>query len=357
MSIPKPKILGARLFVLSDELIPGKPNLCLETLQTLRGLIQHWLAASNFRRSVNRVNDSLLEYPYETQALAQCPVMEIWTSFCYMVDFVRQLASEDSIWESLFPCSVQRLVDTAKRFSGRNREADSVWITGDAALQSIGCVNWKSCEYMRYPANAILSQFANTNQTHRIIAERELGTIAAEVAQWANDPGKILFIWADNNNSPRWSTRGKANRGVPSRVISKLPGCGILQDIGVATSILRSHHNLPPDFFTRASGNSINSWATANGFVEGDLNSTKWTEFINCVPRLRCVDNLAPSPSDMSLSPVPVRGEFQPEAGNFIKCGLAPHWDIQPCHVGNVSIFRVIFAQAQSFLEIKSIRS
>ena len=89
VSIPKPKVLGARLFVLSDELIPGKPNLRLKTLQTIRGLSQHWLTASNFWRSVNRVCDSLLAYRDEAKALAQCPVMEIWTSFWYMMDFVR----------------------------------------------------------------------------------------------------------------------------------------------------------------------------------------------------------------------------------------------------------------------------
>ena len=80
--------------MLGDELMPGKPNLRLKALQIPRGLGQHWLTASNFWRSVNRVCDSLLAFPDETQALGQCPVLEVWTSFWHMMDFVRYLANE-----------------------------------------------------------------------------------------------------------------------------------------------------------------------------------------------------------------------------------------------------------------------
>ena len=104
--------------------------------------------------------------------------------------FCSLFSKRNSIWESLFSCSINRLADTAKRFSGRIPEDESAWLTGDATLQSIGCINWKTCEYMRLLPRDVLTQFAKVNQTQYINAECELGAIAAEIAQWASGSEK-----------------------------------------------------------------------------------------------------------------------------------------------------------------------
>ena len=130
-----------------------------------------------------------------------------------------------------------------------------------------------------------------------------------------------------------------------------------MHGVEVIAFILRSYRNLSPDFLTRASNSSIAVWASTNGVVEVNLNSTRWAEFINCVPRLHWVDNLEPGPTDMALSPVPVIGEFRSSAGTFMNWGLDVRVDIQPCRVDNVSIFNIVFAQAQSVSEIELIRS
>ena len=114
---------------------------------------------------------------------------------------------------------------------------------------------------------------------------------------------------------------------------------------------------MSPDFLTRASIRNIDNWASPNGFVEVDLNSTRWSKFADCVPRLPWVGNLEPSPPDIILSPLPFIGEFRPASGTFINCGLVAHVDIQPCQVDNSSTFNIIFAQAQSISEISFIRS
>ena len=114
---------------------------------------------------------------------------------------------------------------------------------------------------------------------------------------------------------------------------------------------------MSPDFLTRAPSKSITGRASTNGFVEVNLSPTKWAEFANRCPRLPLADGLEPIPSAIVISPIPVIGEFQPAAGAIVKFGLSSQWDIHPCNADNISISHIIFGQAQSVLDVKSIRA
>ena len=114
-------------------------------------MAKHWLAATNFRRSVNHVTDVLLGYSDEAESIARFPVREIWEAFWHMVEFARLLATNLSVWPLWPDAPILRLLKIHKRLFGIRPWGNSTWLTGDAALGSSGCINWRTNTYFQLP--------------------------------------------------------------------------------------------------------------------------------------------------------------------------------------------------------------
>ena len=85
IDVTPPKIDGSRTYLLGDEFAAGSQHVTLKALQTFRGYMQRWLAASMFWASCVHPVDLLLTYGSEECTTVSCPNFQIWCGYWDMI--------------------------------------------------------------------------------------------------------------------------------------------------------------------------------------------------------------------------------------------------------------------------------
>ena len=90
ISAPSPKVDGARAYLLIQEFVVGSQRGALKALQTLRGYMQHWMAASMFWANCVQPLD-LLTYGSKDCLEVRCPNFQIWCGYWDMLSLLQTL--------------------------------------------------------------------------------------------------------------------------------------------------------------------------------------------------------------------------------------------------------------------------
>ena len=267
IAVPSIKIDGAATFVLSEEFESPFRQLRIKALQTLRGLMTHWLNAAIFWRTCVQPVDGLLSFADEKSEFVACPDPELLSAFWSMMTLLKTFAKDTATWHSLFKGKIERVLDLHLRFTSPVECKNTVWITGDATPNCIGIVNWQEKQFLRCSVTELMRGFSGDRQDDPIIAEIELITSVCGVVLWANVTGeqRILVVGTDNANVFSWLRRGKARIGRARRILTAFLLWTVKHGIEVIPYYLRTHHNLSADLLTRCTDEEMRSWMNTFG--------------------------------------------------------------------------------------------
>ena len=148
------------------------------------------------------------------------------------------------------------------------------WVGGDATLDVVGTLDWKSKRYMREPAKEILEvlRWAPELQDEEVkikIALAELvcyvGYAAAEGQSWG---GEVIAYATDNMNVRAWLTSRKAKCALARHLLRILGMLEARWCFRTLSYYIRTYHNLTADWVSRES----------KEVVEAELEKGGWTK-------------------------------------------------------------------------------
>ena len=113
----------------------------IKAMPTLRGLMTRWLNASLSRRTCLRPIDALLGHPDEVATHVKCDDPELTKAFWNMIRLLRHAEQDSKLWHTLFKGDLRRVLEVRKRFADPTSCSDVLWLTGDATLETVACVN------------------------------------------------------------------------------------------------------------------------------------------------------------------------------------------------------------------------
>ena len=142
IEVPPVKVMGARTMLLSGVYKPGIPKVELRDVQVLRGLCQHWIAASLYWEITLQWIDAILRYADEADDYISCDEPDVWISYWDILEVLRVTAEDELRWERLPMGKICNIVEFDKRFPGPRRPERSGWITSDATLHQTAAVYW-----------------------------------------------------------------------------------------------------------------------------------------------------------------------------------------------------------------------
>ena len=310
----------ARSLILSNELTPGNYGITLKTLQQVRGLCVHWLTCNLFWHCLCQPIDLLLAHESESGLMVCCGEVEVWLSFFNALTLARSLAQSDDNWKLLFQCSLERLQVMQQRLSGTMENHQAIWTSGDATLDQMAGINWKSKEYFRLSPEDLLSDFhQGDNRTYQI-AEVELITSVGIVVFWGDiwQGNQVILLGTDNQNTFSWLDNKTAKKGLALRITATLHVWCIKNGIEVYPFYLRSLRNIRPDFISRESNHDIECWATRAGYTRVEK-PWWWKPFVACAPKLDwLMDRVLTLPKELSIDDMERIGkvaEWRPKSG------------------------------------------
>ena len=262
IEVPPVKVESAALFILSDEFGSPYVKLRLKSLQVLRGLMTHWLNASLFWKSCVQPVDALLSFQDEKAEFVMCPDPEIVSAFWSMIRLLKYLASDRTIWRTLFRGDIARVLEAQLRFTHPDECKNSIWITGDATLRTVSSINWAEKQFVKCTPWSLLKDFSGGLESEPIIAEVELAAGICGVILWAGICGekRVIVVGTDNANVFSWLRRGKARVGKARRMLTAFLLWTVKYNIEIIPFFLRTHHNLSADLITRCNDPELGEW-------------------------------------------------------------------------------------------------
>ena len=174
IAVHRPKVEGARTYLLSNEFVVGSQRLSLKALQTLRGYMQHWLAASMFWASCVQPIDFLLTYGSADCVTANCTNFQIWIGYWDMVTLLQSLGRDETARPTLFQNTLIRTISIRRRFSAPRVIEEARWITTDATPSIIGAVDWRARTSLRVDAGGTTKDYVDSDGFQDGIADIEL---------------------------------------------------------------------------------------------------------------------------------------------------------------------------------------
>ena len=227
ISAPPVKVRGAADFTLSEEFSEYRP-LAVKSLQTLRGLMTHWLCSCLFWKTCLQPVDALLSHASEDSLFIRCGDPELYKAFWSMFQLLRNLAQGDILWKNLFRGDMGRLSEVHKRFACPQECKDVLWLTGDATMNVVSSINWNDREFAKLSVEELMASFNGPNSRPPIIADIELISSITGVVIWAGieessgEKQRVAIVDTDNLNVFSWLRKGKARVGRARRMLTAL---------------------------------------------------------------------------------------------------------------------------------------
>ena len=146
LSLPGPKLEKAHFLLSLPEFDYGAKPLPMRLIQELRSNQQFWLCVMPELAPYLGATDALLA---RTDAKGRaCPKgspsqqRRSWQDFWEAVELQRVLVTARSQWATRFTNSLTGALTTAERLALPGAAARVVWVTGDATLGRIACIDW-----------------------------------------------------------------------------------------------------------------------------------------------------------------------------------------------------------------------
>ena len=256
--VPDVKIQGKSEFIIAGEFGEGGKPLTIKSMRVLMGIATHWLNASLFWRVCLQPSDARLVHGDECGLMAKCADPELVNDFWSTMQLSRQVADDKEIRPDWFKGDLRRLVEVCKRFPDPSTCENVVCITGDATLESVGCISWNRKSFANVIAEKILREFNGPWAAPPIIADVEMISSLAGVVIWGalygNDSTsrQIIVVGADIRNVFSWLRKGKALIGRSRRIVVAYLLRRIGNNIEAIPFYIRTYHNLSADLITRA---------------------------------------------------------------------------------------------------------
>ena len=116
ISSPAPKIIGATNLIQSPEFNTGCRTLTLQSVQELRGCINHWSKTWRVWNWLTEPANQMIDCTDSAHIWTRRHDWEKWHAFWAVIQFIRDLSSGRALWRTLFTGRFSELV-------GLHREA------------------------------------------------------------------------------------------------------------------------------------------------------------------------------------------------------------------------------------------
>ena len=265
ISLPPPKILGACNLINSPSLDPGCYVLDLHVVQELRGCINHWSCTGRVWRWLVEPVNSLLALADINQMWVRCADQSKWGAFWSVMQFIRDVTQDDTLWPLLFSGTFSDLVGVQQEIVLPEPIRSVVWFSADATPTTVGGVNWPNREYFVIDPLPFIRPFLPISRNDSHIDELEYLVEIMRTVTWSyDDSNLILFGVTDNATANSWIANGKSRRGDGLQLTRTFHMWLLKQQFRFFSFYSRSGHNMSADFLPRASENEVAEWATRN---------------------------------------------------------------------------------------------
>lgn len=252
--LPEPKALKMRYLLALDELHYGCREVRLRTARELRGLAQYAsiaipalrteLSVLDVMLSANKADGGFIRPNVKGRAAEEAA----WQAWDETVELLR-------IWfevpyESSFEATFDEMLTPRELLAIPGRGERLRWVGGDATLEVIGTLDWKSKAFMREPAGVMLEVLRGApelcgEEAEIRIAIAELvcyvGYAAAVCKDWG---GEIVAYATDNMNVRAWLATRRARAPMARHLLRIL---GMLENryrFRTLAFYIRTYHNV-----------------------------------------------------------------------------------------------------------------
>ena len=351
--LPEPKALKMRYLLALEELRYGCREVRLRTARELRGLAQYAsiaipplrteLSVLDVMLSVSKADGGFIRPNVEGRAAEEAA----WKAWDETVELLR-------VWfevpyESHFEATFDEMLTPRELLAIPGRGERLRWVGGDATLEVIGTLDWKSKSFMREPAGVMLEVLKHApelcgEEVEIRIAIAELvcyvGYAAAACSGWG---GEIVAYATDNMNVRVWLATRRARTPMARHLLRIL---GMLESryrFRTLAFYIRTYHNVTADWVSRESKEVVEKELLTQGWRKVEP-AEEWPNYLR--DALRGVYRW---PGDKGSTAMQIRGardgdevpHYRPvEAkGRLVElgCGFAP-WALAWARLGGQAL-------------------
>ena len=102
IALPDPKLVGAYNLIHLNVFNPGNYTVPLQTMQELRGCLNHWSNTNRLWRWLSEPINQLLGQTDTNLLWIRCGDPEKWLAFWHVILFLREVAEDEGSWRELF---------------------------------------------------------------------------------------------------------------------------------------------------------------------------------------------------------------------------------------------------------------
>ena len=147
ISLPDPKVVGAYNLIHQSVFNPGNYTIPLQSMQELRGCLNRWSSTNRlWRWLVEPVNQLLGQTDTGLQWIRSSN-SEKWLAFWHVIQFLREVAVDETDWKSLFVGVFSELVGVYAEMSLPNDNRRCIWFSGGATPTCFAGINWSTREF------------------------------------------------------------------------------------------------------------------------------------------------------------------------------------------------------------------
>ena len=257
LSLPGPKLEKAHSLLSLSEFDYGAEPPPMRLIQDLRSNQQFWLCVMPELAPLFGATDALLA---RTDAKGRaCPKgspsqqRRSWQDFWEAVELQRVLVTARSQWATRFTNSLAGALTTAERLALPGAAARVVWVTGDATLERITCIDWAhriALVDMVEPYYESLRKLATASEEgvppeeEIIIAIAELITYLALASASAEAwQGRLVLYTSDNMNVHQWLESRAAGNALARWLLRVLGALEATHSFRTISAYFRTYHN------------------------------------------------------------------------------------------------------------------
>lgn len=261
--LPEPKALKMRYLLALEELQYGCRAVRLRTARELRGLAQYAsiaipqlrteLSVIDVMLSTHQADGGFIHPNVEGEAATEAA----WQAWDETVELLR-------VWfevpqENSFEATFEEMLTPRELLAVPGRSERLRWVGGDATLEVIGTLDWKSQTFMREPSGVMLEVLRTAPElcgedVEVRIAIAELvcyvGYAAAVCEAWG---GEIVAYATDNMNVRMWLASRKARAPLARHLLRILGMLEARYRFRTLAFYIRTYHNVTADWVSRES--------------------------------------------------------------------------------------------------------
>ena len=265
LSLPGPKLEKAHFLFSLSEFDYGAEPPPMRLIQELRGNQQFWLCVMPELAPYLGANDALLARtdakgracPKGSPSQQRCS----WQDFWEAVELQRVLVTARPQWATRFTNSLTGALTTSERLALPGAAARVVWVTGDATLERIACIDWTHRialvgtvePYHESPRKlATASEEGVPPDEEVIIAIAELITYLALASASAETwQDRLVLYTGDNMNGHQWLESRAAGNALARWLLRILGALEATHSFQTISAYFRTYHNVTADSLTR----------------------------------------------------------------------------------------------------------